>query len=144
MRHETLDHWIAADLARSERARILQSVPGVGPVVAKALIIDLPELGTLAKRTISALVGVAPFNRDSGSMRGKRRVRGGRSSVRSILYMAALTASRFNPVLRAFYERLCAAGKPKKLALTAVAHKLIIILNAMLKNRTAWESLSMT
>lgn len=136
---ETLEHWIAADLARSERARILQSVPGVGPVVARALIIDLPELGTLAKRTISALVGVAPFNRDSGSMRGKRRVRGGRSSVRSILYMAALTASRFNPVLRAFYERLCAAGKPKKLALTAVAHKLIIILNAMLKNRTAWS-----
>ena len=134
-----VDRWIVSDPGRAERVRILKSVPGVGPVVAKTLLTDLPELGTLGKRTLSALVGLAPFNRDSGTMRGKRRVRGGRSAVRSSLYMAALTASRFNPVLRAFYEKLCAAGKPKKLALTAVAHKLVIILNAMLKTRTEWS-----
>ena len=107
-------------------------------MVAKALIADLPELGRLGKRTLSALVGVAPFNRDSGSIRGKRQVRGGRSAVRGILYMAALTGSRFNPILKAFYARLLAAGKPKKLALTAVAHKLLIILNAMVRNHTMW------
>lgn len=134
-----LDAWIAADPERSAQARILESVPGVGSVVAKTLMTDLPELGRLGKRTLSALVGVAPFNRDSGSVRGKRHVRGGRASVRGILYMAALTGSRFNPVLRAFYERLLAAGKPKKLALTAVAHKLLIILNAMVRNRTMWS-----
>ena len=98
----------------------------------------IPELGHLAKRTLSALVGVAPFNRDSGSVRGKRHVRGGRASIRGILYMAALTGARFNPVLKAFYARLLAAGKPKKLALTAVAHKLLIILNAMVRNHTMW------
>lgn len=133
-----LDEAIAADPDRSARFRILESVPGVGAVVAKALIADLPELGRLGKRTLSALVGVAPFNRDSGSIRGKRQIRGGRSAVRGILYMAALTGSRFNPVLKAFYARLLAAGKPKKLALTALAHKLLIILNAMVKNRTMW------
>ena len=133
-----LDTWIAADPERSAQARILKSVPGVGAVVAKTRMTDLPELGRLGKRTLSALVGVAPFNRDSGSVRGKRHVRGGRASVRGILYMAALTASRFNPVLKAFYARLLAAGKPKKLALTAVAHKLLIILNAMVRSRTMW------
>ena len=134
-----LDQWIAADPARTAQRRILESVPGVGAVVAKTLLTDLPELGRLAKRTLSALVGVAPFNRDSGSLRGKRHVRGGRRAVRDILYMAALTASRFNPVLKAFYARLLAAGKPKKLALTAVAHKLLIILNAMVRNHTMWR-----
>ena len=133
-----LDAWIAADPERSAQVRILESVPGVGSVVAKTLMTDLPELGRLGKRTLSALVGVAPFNRDSGSVRGKRHVRGGRASIRGILYMAALTGSRFNPVLKAFYARLLAAGKPKKLALTAVAHKLLIILNAMVRNRTMW------
>jgi transposase len=134
-----LDRWIAADPERTAQLRILQSVPGVGTVVAKTLITDLPELGRLGKRTLSALVGVAPFNRDSGSVRGRRHVRGGRASVRGILYMAALTASRFNPVLKAFYARLLAAGKPKKLALTALAHKLLIILNAMVRNHTMWS-----
>lgn len=134
-----LDEWIAADPERTAQLRILESVPGVGAVVAKTLITDLPELGRLGKRTLSALVGVAPFNRDSGSARGKRHVRGGRASIRAILYMAALTGSRFNPVLKAFYERLLAAGKPKKLALTAVAHKLLIILNAMVRNHTLWS-----
>ena len=133
-----LDAWIAADPERSAQLRILESVPGVGAVVAKTLITDLPELGRLGKRTLSALVGVAPFNRDSGSVRGKRHVRGGRASIRGILYMAALTGSRFNPVLKAFYARLLTAGKPKKLALTAIAHKLLIILNAMVRNHTMW------
>jgi transposase len=134
-----LDEWIAADPERSAQARILESVPGVGAVVAKTLITDLPELGCLGKRTLSALVVVAPFNRDSGSVRGRRHVRGGRASIRGILYMAALTGSRFNPVLKAFYARLLAAGKPKKLALTALAHKLLIILNAMVRSRTVWS-----
>ena len=134
-----LDQWIAADPERTAQLRILESVPGVGAVVAKTLITDLPELGRLGKRTLSALVGVAPFNRDSGSVRGKRHVRGGRASIRGILYMAALTGSRFNPVLKAFYARLLAAGKPKKLALTAVAHKLLIILNAIVRSRTMWS-----
>lgn len=133
-----LDRWIAADPERVETDAILQSTPGVGAVVARTLIADLPELGKLGKREISALVGLAPFNRDSGAMRGKRKIRGGRASVRGILYMAALTGARFNPVLAAFYKRLCDAGKPKKLALAAVAHKLLIILNAMMRNRSHW------
>jgi transposase len=133
-----LDRWIAADPLRTETDEILQSVPGVGAVVARTLVADLPELGQIGKRQISALVGLAPFNRDSGVMRGKRRIRGGRASVRSVLYMGALTATRFNPVLKAFYERLCSTGKPKKLALAAVAHKLLIILNAMMRRRSRW------
>jgi transposase len=133
-----LDRWIAEDPDRVETDAILQSTPGVGGVVARTLIADLPELGKLGKREISALVGLTPFNRDSGAMRGKRKIRGGRASVRGILYMAALTGTRFNPVLAAFYKRLCDAGKPKKLALAAVAHKLFIILNAMMRNRSHW------
>lgn len=133
-----LDRWIAADPERVETDAILQSTPGVGAVVARTLIADLPELGTLGKRQISALVGLAPFNRDSGAMRGKRKIRGGRASVRGVLYMAALTGARFNPVLAAFYKRLCDAGKPKKLALAVVAHQFLIILNAMMRNRSRW------
>ena len=135
---DDFDRWIAADPERVETDAILQSTPGVGAVVARTLIADLPELGKLGKRQISALVGLAPFNRDSGAMRGKRKIRGGRASVRGILYMAALTGARFNPVLAAFYKRLCDAGKPKKLALAAVAHKLLIILNAMMRKRSHW------
>jgi len=133
-----LARWIAADPERMETDAILQSMPGVGAVVARTLIADLPELGSLGKRQISALVGLAPFNRDSGAMRGKRKIRGGRASVRGVLYMAALSGARFNPVLAAFYKRLCDAGKPKKLALAAVAHKLLVILNAMMRNRSRW------
>ena len=102
----------------------------------------LPELGTLDRRQIAALVGVAPFNRDSGAMRGKRHVWGGRSRVRAVLYMGALAASRFNPVIRDFYQRLLAAGKPKKVALVACMRKLLVILNAMLKHRSPWADLS--
>lgn len=122
-----------------EQEDLLQSVPGVGPVLSFTLLAELPELGTLDRKQIAMLVGVAPLNRDSGAFRGKRRVWGGRASVRATLYMAALVATRFNPVIRSFYQRLLAAGKPKKLALTACMHKLLIILNAMVRFRTPWS-----
>ena len=122
-----------------ERDHILQSTPGVGPVVSCTLLADLPELGTLDRKQIAALVGVAPLNRDSGMMRGKRCIWGGRAQVRSALYMAAVSASRHNPVIREFYQRLCNAGKRKKVALVACMHKLLVILNAMIKNSTVWR-----
>jgi transposase len=117
---------------------LLRSVPGVGPVTARTLLCDLPELGRLNRKQIAALVGVAPINRDSGKLRGRRTIWGGRATVRSVLYMAAVTARRCNPAIRAFYERLVAAGKPGKVALTACMHKLLSILNAMVKNDRAW------
>lgn len=122
-----------------EKDDLLQSAPGVGPVLARTLLAALPELGTLTRQQIAALVGVAPLNRDSGTWRGRRRVWGGRAQVRAALYMSALVATRFNPVVRAFYQRLCAAGKAKKVALTACMRKLLTILNAMLKHRTRWH-----
>ena len=122
-----------------ERDHILQSTPGVGPVVSCTLLADLPELGTLDRKQIAALVGVAPLNRDSGMLRGKRCIWGGRAQVRSALYMAAVSASRHNPVIREFYQRLCNAGKRKKVALVACMHKLLVILNAMIKNSTVWR-----
>jgi transposase len=123
-----------------EKDELLRSTPGVGPVLTTTLLADLPELGRLTGKQIAALVGVAPLNRDSGTFRGKRTVWGGRAQVRGALYMAALVASRFNPVIRTFYQRLCAAGKAKKVALTACMRKLLIILNAMLKHRTPWRA----
>ena len=114
-------------------------MPGVGNVVARTLIAELPELGTLDRRKIAALVGVAPFSRDSGTMRGRRTVCGGRAPVRTALYMAALVASRRNPVIAAFYQRLVSAGKCKKLALTACMRKLLVILNAILREHTPWQ-----
>lgn len=122
-----------------EQEQLLRSVPGVGPVLSLTLLAQLPELGTLNRKQIAALVGVAPLNRDSGTLRGKRTVWGGRATVRAALYMGALVASRWNPVLRTFYQRLCAAGKPKKVALTACMRKMLTILNAMLKHRTPWS-----
>ncbi len=119
---------------------LLKSVPGVGDATARTLIADLPELGTLSRRRIAALVGVAPFNRDSGTMRGKRTIWGGRANVRATLYMAALTASRHNPTLKRFYRHLIAEGKTKKAALTAVTRKLLTILNAILRDRTPWKT----
>ncbi len=122
------------------KEQLLRSAPGVGPVLCTTLLADLPELGRLNRREIAALVGVAPFNRDSGTLRGKRTVWGGRSQVRATLYMAALVASRYNPVIRSFYQRLCQAGKPKKVALTAPMESgLLIILNAMLKHNQPWN-----
>ena len=123
-----------------ERDELLQSVPGIGNIVARTLIADLPELGRLDRKQIAALVGVAPLNRDSGKMRGKRTTWGGRAKVRCALYMAALVASRRNPVLAAFYQRLLRAGKAKKLALTAVMRKLLTILNAMVRDNTRWQN----
>ena len=122
-----------------EKEDPLRGVPGVGPVLSLTLLAELPELGTLNRRQIAALVGVAPLNRDSGTLRGKRTVWGGRAPVRAALYMGTLVATRYNPVIRAFYQRLLAAGKPKKLALTACMRKLLTILNAMLKHGTPWR-----
>jgi transposase len=125
-----------------EKDNLLQSTPGVGPVLSITLLAELPELGTLNRQQIAALVGVAPLNRDSGTLRGKRTIWGGRARVRATLYMATLVATRFNPVIKAFYQRLCGAGKAKKVALTACMRKLLTILNAMLKHHTPWRSLS--
>jgi transposase len=123
-----------------ERDELLQSVPGIGPIVARTLIADLPELGRLDRKQIAALVGVAPLNRDSGKMRGKRTTWGGRAKVRCALYMAALVASKRNPVLKVFYQRLLQAGKAKKLALTAVMRKLLTIINAMVRDNARWQN----
>jgi len=117
---------------------LLQSVPGVGPIVSATLLGELPELGTLSHKQIAALVGVAPLARDSGTLRGKRMVWGGRASVRTALFMAAMCGRRWNPVLKVFYERLKAAGKPTKVALIACARKLLTILNAMMRNQSRW------
>jgi transposase len=122
-----------------EKEDLLRSVPGVGPQLALTLVAYLPELGTLNRKQIAALVGVAPFNRDSGTLRGRRTVWGGRSRIRAALYMGTLVASRHNPLIRAFYEHLLAAGKPKKVALTACMRKLLTILNAMLKHHVPWR-----
>jgi transposase len=124
------------------RARddLLQSVPGIGPIISLTVLADLPELGRLSHGQIAALVGVAPLNRDSGTLRGRRTVWGGRRAVRTALYMGTLRATRCNPVIQAFYKRLLAAGKAKKVALVACMHKLLILLNAMLKHQTPWQA----
>lgn len=122
-----------------EKARLLRSVPGAGPVLAATLLAALPELGSLNRWQVAALVGVAPLNQDSGQFRGRRRVWGGRTQIRPALYMAALVASRHNPALRGFYQRLLAAGKPRKVALTACMRKLLIILNALLRDARTWH-----
>lgn len=124
----------------SMRVEILRSVPGVGPVLSAAIIAGLPELGQADRRQIAALVGVAPLNRDSGTFRGRRCVWGGRAPLRSVLYMATLAATRHNPVIGDLYRRLCAAGKPKKVAIVACMRKLLTILNAMLRTKTAWQA----
>lgn len=119
---------------------LLRSVPGIGPVTARTLVADLPELGHTSAKQLAALVGVAPLNVDSGRYRGKRRVWGGRSHIRSALYMATVSAVRCNPILRAYYQRLVQLGKPKKVALVAAMHKLLTILNAMMKQQTHWNA----
>ena len=146
--------WLAAELQRAdkdldqsirqspiwqENQDLLQSVPGVGPVISRTLIGELPELGQLNRKQIAALVGIAPLNRDSGTFRGRRTIWGGRASVRAVLYMAALVASRRNTVIRAFYTRLRNAGKAPKVALVACMRKLLTILNAMIKHKTRWS-----
>ena len=136
---EALDDTIRGTPAWRETEDLLKSVPGIGDVTARVLIAHLPELGTLDRKKIAALVGVAPFNRDSGTLRGKRTIWGGRANVRAALYMAALVASRYNPTLSRFYQRLLQAGKPKKVALTAVMRKLLTILNAIIRDQTPWQ-----
>lgn len=146
--------WLTKELERTEKELtqliqqspvwrvqddLLQSAKGVGPVLSQTLLAEVPELGHLHHKQMAALIGVAPFNRDSGGNRGKRRIWGGRARVRAVLYMGALVATRHNPVIKAFYERLLAAGKEKKVALTACMRKLLRILNAMMKHQTKWQ-----
>jgi len=128
---ESIDEW-------REKRDILTSAPGIGPQVVNTLLADLPELGTLTHKQIAALVGVAPFNRDSGRFRGKRRIRGGRASVRTVLFMAMLSSIQHNPVIRSTYRRLLANGKHKKVALIACMRKMVCILNAMLRDQARW------
>ncbi len=134
-----LDEAIAQSEVWRRNEGLLRSIPGVGPVLARTLLAELPELGSLAPKRLSALVGVAPFNRDSGTLRGKREVWGGRAPVRAALYMGALVATRHNPVLKEFYGRLLKAGKPKKVALVACMRKLLSILNALMRDRAIWR-----
>ena len=147
--------WLTAELQRvdadltlairhspvwREQDDLLQSMPGVGPGLSRTMLAELPELGTLSSKQLAALVGIAPLNRDSGTLRGKRTIWGGRAVVRTALYMAALAATKWNPVIKAFYHQLLARGKAKKVALVACMHKLLIILNAMVKQRTPWRA----
>lgn len=124
----------------ADLARLLTSVKGVGPTTASTLLAQLPELGRLNRKQITALVGLAPMNRDSGTLRGQRHIFGGRADVRRVLFVAALVGTRFNPVLKAFYAKLLAAGKPKKVALVACMHKLLVILNAIARTKSPWHS----
>lgn len=135
-----LGEMVTASPVWREHDELLQSVPGVGPVLSRTLLADLPELGQLSRREIAKLVGVAPLSRDSGTMRGRRFVQGGRATVRAVLYMAALVATKRNAVIRAFYLRLVAAGKPKKLALVACMRKLLTILNVMVRTAQPWSA----
>jgi transposase len=135
-----LDDTIRGTPAWREKEDLLTAVPGIGPITARIVLADLPELGALDRRRIAALVGVAPINRDSGAMRGRRMIAGGRTGVRKVLYMATLTAIRRNPPIKALYDRLVQAGRPKKLAITACMRKLITILNAIIRDRAAWKS----
>lgn len=130
---------LQASPAWREKEDLLRGVPGVGPVLAVTLLAELPELGALGRKQIAALVGVAPLNCESGTLRGRRIAWGGRARVRTALYMAALVAARFNPTIKAFYARLLANGKAKKIALVACMHKLLLILNAILRHRAPWR-----
>ena len=136
---DRIDRSIAEDAERAEIWHRVQTAPSVGPGVARARVIDLPELGALGRRQITSLVGLAPFAKDSGKKSGYRRIRAGRAAPRTALYLAAMNGARFNPVLKAMYERMIAAGKPPKVALIALARKLLTILNAMVRDRTDWQ-----
>jgi transposase len=137
---DDLETLLRASPLWREHDDLLQSTPGIGPVCARTFLLELPELGTLTRQQIAALVGVAPLNCDSGTLRGRRMIWGGRAHVRTVLYMGTLGATRYNPQIKAFYERLLAAGKVKKVALTACMRKLLTMLNAMLKHRTPWHA----
>ncbi len=135
-----IDQFIQGTPLWQAKDELLQSVPGIGRITASTLLAELPELGTLNRQAIAALVGVAPVNRDSGRRQGKRHIWGGRAPVRTVLYMAALSAKQHNPIIRAFYERLLARGKEKKVALVACMRKLLVILNAMVRSQQAWQA----
>jgi len=135
-----IEDFVKGSPAWKEKDELLQSVPGVGPVTSATVLGMLPELGQLNRQEIAALVGVAPLNKDSGKKRGRRRVYGGRADVRSVLYMAALAAKKFNPVIKKFYDRLIQHGKEKKVALTACMRKLLVILNAMMRSHQPWRT----
>jgi transposase len=136
---EEIRRCIQASPEWQEKEALLRSVPGIGPVTAATLLADMPELGHLNRQKIAALAGLAPFNRDSGPRQRKRRIFGGRAQVRRTLYMAALAAIKFNPVIRSFYQRLLSRGKEKKVAITACMRKLLVILNAILRHNTPWR-----
>jgi transposase len=135
-----IDEAVRGSPAWREKEDLLASVPGVGPTIARTLIAELPELGTLDRRQIAALAGLAPWTRQSGKWKGDSRIGGGRASVRSVLFLGALTAARWNPALKAFHQRLIAKGKRKMVAATAVTRKLLTILNAILRDRTPWQN----
>lgn len=137
---DDLNDWIDHNAHWREKRANIESVPGVGEVTAFTLLAELPELGTLSRQKIAALVGLAPFNRDSGRFRGRRHIFGGRSDVRSVLYMAALSGIRYNPILKAFYDRLIAKGKLFKVAITACMRKLLTILNAIVRDGSTWQA----
>ena len=137
-----IDRVIAEDAKQRRDFERLQTVPGVGPKIARALLIDLPELGTLDRKRISSLVGLALYARDSGQRAGPRRIHGGRSAPRTALYVAAMVGARFNPQLKMMYERLREAGKPPKVAFVALARKLLTILNAIVRDQTEWEPIT--
>ena len=136
---DDLDQSIRSSPLWQHKAEIMQSIPGVGRVTATSLLADVAELGTLNRRQISALIGVCPYSRDSGKSRGRRSIWGGRARVRAVLYMAALVATRHNPVILAFYQKLVGAGKPKKVAIVACMRKLLVTINTMLKTDTTWN-----
>jgi transposase len=140
MLNAEIKRFVQSSTLWQAKDQLLRSVPGVGPVTASTLLAMLPELGTLNRQQIAALVGVAPLNKDSGKRTGKRRIYGGRAAVRSVLYMAALAATRFNPRIQAFYQHLIAQGKEKKVALTACMRKLLVILNTMLRTNQPWHA----
>jgi transposase len=135
-----IDDTVRGSPAWRAKEDLLASVPGVGPTIARTLIAELPELGKLNRREIAALAGLAPFTRQSGQWRGRSFIGGGRTVVRTALFMGAMVAKRYNPVLKAFFDRLVAAGKPKMVALIAVARKLLTILNAILRDNRSWQT----
>ena len=137
--NQMIDQLSQANAIWQSKRAILVSTPGIGPVVSAVCLADLPELGQLSEKKIARLVGVAPINHDSGQHRGKRQIAGGRSDVRAALYMGTLATTRYNPMIRTFYQRLLAAGKLKKVALTACMHKLLTILNAMVRDMKPWQ-----
>lgn len=139
---EDMDQAVKASPIWRVKDDLLQSVPGVGRVLARTLLTELPELGQLNRKQIAALVGVAPLNRDSGTLRGQRKVWGGRAQVRAVLYMNALVATRHNPVIRRYYQRLLVHGKPKKVALTACMRKLLVILNVIVRTGSPWRQIA--